>query len=46
VALVLAVTKLRFVLDASKDENVEERDFGLSPEAAGGYEHIVTPVRK
>jgi hypothetical protein len=46
VALVLAVTELYFVLDTSKDENIEERDSGLSPEVAGGYEYMVTPVRK
>ena len=45
-ALVLAVAELRLVLDASEDENVEERDSGLSPEVAGGYEHMVIPARK
>jgi hypothetical protein len=46
VALVLAVAKLRFVLDTSKDENIKERDSSLSSEVAGGYKYMVTPVRK
>jgi hypothetical protein len=46
VALVLAVAELCLVSDASEDENVKERDSGLSSKVAGGYEHMVTPVRK